>query len=233
MNIVITGASSGIGYQTALLLSELNHLVIAVSRNKEKLDQLKTDSQKRNPSAKLLIIPGDIAQQNVVAKITEAIKAKVDQIDILINNAGLLINKPFSELTSKDWRDSYDVNVFGTVHIIGELLPMMKPGSHIVNISSMGGFQGSVKFKGLSCYSSAKAALVNLTECLAEELKDRKIAVNCLCLGSVQTEMFATAFPSMKAVSSAEEIAQFIAQFAISGQHYFNGKIIPVSNSTP
>ena len=97
----------------------------------------------------------------------------------------------------------------------------------------MGGFQGSVKFKGLSAYSSSKAALVGITECLAEELKDRNIAVNCLCLGSVQTEMFSTAFPSFIASSTTLEMAAYIAEFALEGQKFFNGKIIPVSVSTP
>src|SRR5208282_5900863 len=100
----------------------------------------------------------------------------------------------------------------------------------IVNISSIGGVQGSAKFKGLSAYSSSKAALINITECLAEEFKERGIAVNCLALGSVQTEMFSAAFPSFEAALTAEEMANYISEFAVTGNKYFNGKVIPVSN---
>lgn len=234
MNIVITGASSGIGYQTSLLLSgNPENNVIAISRNEIKLETLKAESLKNNPQAKLTTIAGDISDEKSVAKISENIKSIFPDLDILINNAGLLINKPFEELTLKDWTDVYSTNVFGTVNLIKSLLPLMKKGSHIVNISSMGGFQGSAKFIGLAAYSSSKAALVGLTECLAEEFKDKNIAVNCLCLGSVQTEMFTAAFPSFKASLTVKEMSNYISQFALEGQKYLNGKIIPVSNSTP
>jgi NAD(P)-dependent dehydrogenase (short-subunit alcohol dehydrogenase family) len=108
-----------------------------------------------------------------------------------------------------------------------------KNKAHIVNISSMGGFQGTSKFPGLSAYSSSKAALSGLTECLAEELKDKNIAVNCLAIGAVQTEMLAKAFPGYKAPLSAKQMAEFICNFSLTGHLYFNGKIIPVSSTTP
>jgi NAD(P)-dependent dehydrogenase (short-subunit alcohol dehydrogenase family) len=97
----------------------------------------------------------------------------------------------------------------------------------------MGGFQGSAKFPGLSFYSASKAALCCLTECLATELKDKSIKMNALALGSVQTEMLDKAFPGYKAPVKAEEIAEFITDFAINGHRYVNGKVLPVSLSTP
>jgi NAD(P)-dependent dehydrogenase (short-subunit alcohol dehydrogenase family) len=234
MNIVITGASSGIGYQAALLLSSNpDHSVIAVSRNEAKLASLKSESLKRNPKSKLVTIASDIADENSVSKLVEKVKSECNSVHVLINNAGLLINKPFEMLSLKDWSDVYSTNVFGAVNMIRSLLPLMNAGAHIVNISSMGGFQGSAKFKGLSAYSSSKAALAGVTECLAEELKERKIAVNCLCLGSVETEMFQAAFPSFTASVKPGEMAEYIVQFALEGQKFFNGKIIPVSASTP
>jgi NAD(P)-dependent dehydrogenase (short-subunit alcohol dehydrogenase family) len=181
---------------------------------------------------------GDISNEQFIIRVKQQIESKLKHVHVLINNAGLLINKPFEELSSQDWTDVYSTNVFGAVNMIRNLLPLLSPSeegvkSHIVNISSMGGFQGSVKFKGLSAYSSSKAALVGITECLAEEFKGRNIAVNCLCLGSVKTEMFAAAFPSFKASAAVEEMSAFIARFAVEGQKFFNGKIIPVSDSTP
>jgi NAD(P)-dependent dehydrogenase (short-subunit alcohol dehydrogenase family) len=105
----------------------------------------------------------------------------------------------------------------------------MKKGSHILNISSMGGFQGSVKFPGLSYYSASKAALACLSECLALEFDELGIKVNCLALGSVQTEMLEEAFPGYKAPIDAKKIGEFIADFAINGNKFINGKIIPVA----
>ena len=113
-------------------------------------------------------------------------------------------------------------------------IPKMNPnGSHIVNISSMGGFQGSVKFPGLSAYSTSKAALCSFTELFAEEYKDSGIKMICLCLGAVQTEMLEEAFPGFKAPHSPEEMASFIYTFATTQGDFMNGKIIPVSQSTP
>jgi NAD(P)-dependent dehydrogenase (short-subunit alcohol dehydrogenase family) len=105
--------------------------------------------------------------------------------------------------------------------------------AHIINISSMGGVQGSIKFPGLSSYSSAKAALGVLTECLAEEFKESNIRFNTLALGSVQTEMLEAAFPGYTAPLKPMEMAIFIKDFAERGGNFFNGKILPVSLSTP
>ena len=97
----------------------------------------------------------------------------------------------------------------------------------------MGAVQGSAKFPGLAYYSASKAAIANLTECLAEEYKEHNTAFNCLALGSANTEMFNEAFPGYKAAVSAQEMADLISDFAVNGQKYFNGKIIPVSVNTP
>ena len=97
----------------------------------------------------------------------------------------------------------------------------------------MGGFQGSSKFPGLSLYSASKGAVAVLTEAMAEEFKDEGISVNCLALGAVQTEMLEEAFPGYKAPLSADEMGKYIAGFALTGNRYFNGKILPVSVSTP
>ncbi len=144
-----------------------------------------------------------------------------------------MLNKPLGMITAPEIEEVFSVNVKAPMLLIQALLPLMKPGSHIVNIGSMGGVQGSVKFPGLSAYSASKGALAVLTECLAEELKDRQIAVNCLAFGAVQTEMLAKAFPGYEAPVSAGKMAEFVADFALNGNRYFNGKILPVSLSTP
>ncbi|MBC8344458.1 MAG: SDR family oxidoreductase, partial [Bacteroidetes bacterium] len=135
----------------------------------------------------------------------------------------------------QDWTSIFSVNLFGPVKLIRKLSPYMGKiqTSHIVNISSMGGFQGSVKFPGLTAYAASKAALSNLTEVLAAEFQDKNIKVNCLAIGSVETSMLANTFPDYKAPLTASEMADFISDFSLQGYKYFNGKVLPVALSTP
>ncbi len=163
------------------------------------------------------------------------IKKEAAHIDCLIHNAGFLINKPYETITYNEIEKVYQVNVFAPYYLTQQLLPILgkEKKSHVINISSMGGVQGSSKFAGLSAYSSSKAAMVGLTECLAEELKEKNISVNCLAIGAVQTEMLAEAFPGYQAPLSPKQMAEYIFDFAVKGHLYYNGKILPVSSSTP
>jgi 3-oxoacyl-[acyl-carrier protein] reductase len=236
MNIVVTGTSRGIGYEIVKLLSEdPSNSVFAVSRNKEKLEQLKRECLAINSSSVIIPVPCDLNKENDIKNLAACIKNEGAKVDILINNAGAIINKPFMEISAEDLNYVYNVNVFSVFRTIQEVLPYMNQvkRSHIVNISSMGGFQGSAKFAGLSAYSSGKAAVANLTECLAEEFKEKNTAFNCLALGAAQTEMLNEAFPGYKAPLTARQMAEFVADFSLKAHHYINGKIIPVSMSTP
>lgn len=231
MNIIITGASRGIGFELAKKFAAIaSNKVFAISRNKEKLDLLATEVGRRGT---IFCKAFDLNSGNIQKELLPFILENASSVDILINNAGFLVNKPFDELTDDDFDQTFAVNVKGVFRLTRDLLPYFSENAHIVNISSMGGVQGSAKFPGLSLYSSSKGALGILTECLAEELKDRKISANALALGAVQTEMLAEAFPGYKAPLSANEMADFIHDFAMNGNKFFNGKILPVSSSTP
>lgn len=144
-----------------------------------------------------------------------------------------MVNKPFSELSLEDFKQSYDVNVFGVFSLTQAVLPFFKKSSHVVNISSMGGVQGSAKFPGLAAYSSSKGALITLTELLAEEFKQTGPSFNVLALGAVQTEMLEEAFPGYKAPLTATQMAQYIIDFSLTGNTFYNGKVLEVSSSTP
>lgn len=235
MNIIITGASRGIGFELAKqFAANGNHNIVAISRDSDKLKQLKSACIRENIEAHLYPIPFDLASGDSLApSLLGLIQSCVPHVDILINNAGFLSNKPLHQLTDIDLWKMIRVNFAAPAQLIRLVLPLMKPGSHVVNIGSMGGFQGSAKFAGLSVYSATKAALANLTECLAEEMKETGIAFNCLALGAVNTEMLAEAFPGYNAPLDAKEISKFIADFALTGHKYFNGKVLPVSISTP
>ena len=232
MTILITGASKGIGFEMVKQFSQSpNTMVIGVSRNIQTLTKLV--NQKNTHS--ILPIKGDVTLSQDQKKIVKTLKSLGLKIDVLINNAGEIINKPFEKITAKELQSVYNTNVFGPFTLIQSLLPLFnkKNRTHIVNVGSFGGFQGSSKFPGLSAYSSSKAALSGLTECLAEEFKSKNISVNCLAIGAVQTEMLSKAFPGYKAPLKANQMAEFICNFALTGHNYFNGKIIPLSSSTP
>lgn len=232
MNIVITGASRGIGFETALRLCKDGHYVLAVARNAKGLEKLQFAAAAAGADKRIMVLPADITSEKDVQEIVFTVKSLGGKTDVLINNAGLLLNKPFGQITLAELRQVYELNVFAPFRLSQALLPFLDNG-HIVNISSMGAVQGSAKFAGLSAYSSGKAALANLTELLAEELREKNIRVNCLALGAAQTEMLEAAFPGYKAPLTAGEMAEFLSWFSINGQKFFNGKILPVALSTP
>ncbi|MFC5283972.1 SDR family NAD(P)-dependent oxidoreductase [Pedobacter alpinus] len=230
--IIITGASSGIGFEAAIELATKGHQVLAIARTKEKLQNLKRITESINPDAVILPVVFDILNDDETALI-DFVTQQWGSFNILINNAGTLINKPFKALTEFDMADMYQSNFLSHFRMIKALQPLMEKKSHILNIGSMGGFQGSSKFPGLAAYSASKAALHNLTECLAQELLEEKISVNCLALGSAQTEMLEKAFPGYQSPVMAFEMGKYIADFALTGHHLFNGKILPVAVTTP
>lgn len=235
MNIIVTGASRGIGLEMAKkFISISGNRVIAIARNMEKLELLRQNCLDINSNSALIPIVFDLSNtEQFESSLLLQIKNNFNRVDILINNAGYLVNKPFDKLSNADINSMVQVNLNAPARLIQCLLPLMKQGSHVVNISSMGGFQGSQKFPGLSIYSATKAGLASLTECLAEEYKGSGISFNCLALGATDTEMLNEAFPGYKAPFTADEMASFIADFALTKHKFINGKIIPVTISTP
>jgi len=225
-NIVITGTSRGIGFELVSILAKMGHNVLALSRNKKPV----ADKNLKNVTTFSFDITDEDSHIRAESFIEDNWHSRVD---VLINNAGTLLNKAFSETKSDDFREVYEVNVFGVATITRKFLRFMHKDSHVLNISSMGGIQGSMKFPGLAAYSSSKGALLTLTELLAEEYKENGPSFNALALGAVQTEMLEEAFPGYKAPVTAEEMAQYIADFSLNGQKFYNGKIMQVSNSTP
>ncbi|AVM49697.1 SDR family oxidoreductase [Capnocytophaga sp. oral taxon 878] len=224
-NIIITGTSRGIGFELVQQLAAEGHNILALSRHTAFIEALNL------PNVHSLSF--DITLEADREAVAHFIKEQWERVDILIHNAGKLINKPFEALTETDFLEVYKVNVFGVAQLTQKVLPFMKKGSHVVSISSMGGIQGSLKFGGLAAYSSSKGALITLSELLAEEYKERGIIFNTLALGAVQTEMLAEAFPDYKANISAQQMAEYIANFALNGSAVFNGKVLQVANTTP
>lgn len=226
--IVITGASKGIGRATALQLSTLGHRVIALARSEKLLQSLSEESAE----GEIIAIPCDLTSQEDLENLSTEL-SDLESIDGIIHNAGALINKPFMETSLDDWQHQLNVNLLSVVSLTKLLKPKLKYGSHIVTIGSMGGFQGSSKFPGLSAYSASKGATSILTECLSTEFSGDGIAVNCLCLGAVQTEMLGRAFPGYDAPLEPQEMGEFISDFTLKAHSFMNGKIIPVALNNP
>ena len=223
-NIVITGTSRGIGFELALQFANSGHNVLAISRN---MPQLLLEHEN------ITCLPVDLSDESQLGKVTDFLKSTWKNVDALIHNAGFLVCKPFEELTSADFEQVYKVNVFAVANLTQVCLPFMKKGSHVVTISSIGGVRGSLKFPGLAAYSSSKGAVITLSELLAEEYKEKGISFNVLALGAVQTEMLQEAFPGYQAPISASEMANYIYDFTLNGNKYYNGKVLEVSTSNP
>lgn len=223
-NIIVTGTSRGIGFELALQFANAGHQVLAISR--------KTPQALINHE-NITCLSVDLSTENDLEKVQNFLSKSWKKVDAVVHNAGSLLLKPFAETSQKDFEDIYKVNVFAVANLNRICLPYLQKGSHVVTISSMGGIQGSLKFAGLAAYSSSKGAVITLSELLAEEYKDRGISFNVLALGSVQTEMLAEAFPGYEAPISAAGMAEYIFNFTLTANKYFNGKVLQVSSTNP
>jgi short-subunit dehydrogenase len=223
-NIIITGTSRGIGYEMALQFANSGHQVLAISRK---------TSQVLMEHENITCLPIDISDENQLQQVQNFVSKTWKKVDILIHNAGSLLHKNFTEISSQEFQNIYKVNVFAVAELTKICIPFMGKGSHVVTISSMGGIQGSIKFAGLSAYSSSKGAVITLSELLAEEYKESGISFNVLALGAVNTVMLQEAFPGYEAPLSAKEMADYIFNFSLTGNKYYNGKVLQVSASTP
>lgn len=225
MNVLITGVSKGIGKELLKLFASsegINKIFACSSSKKETLFQ----------ANKINYLNIDFENSSSIEQIKQTIQEQ--EIHLMINNAGYLNQGAFHELPVEEARKIFEINYWGPYQLIRAVLPNLEKGkAHVINIGSMGGYQGSAKFPGLSVYSSSKAALSCLTECLAEELKEKKVSFNCLALGAIDTEMLAKAFPGFVAGVSAQEIALYIYDFSTKASHLINGKTLPISMSTP
>jgi 3-oxoacyl-[acyl-carrier protein] reductase len=228
--IIVTGASRGIGRETVnALVHEHGAQVLAIARDQAALDQLR--SVHRSGMVSTLVL--DLAHPDAPARVQQVVGE--ERVHGLVQNAGLLVKTPLGSYTAADLQRVYSVNVYAPLLLAQALVKQLAgdPPGHVLHIASMGGFQDSAKFPGLAAYSSSKAAVACLTQCLAEEWKHTGVRSNCLAIGAVATEMLAAAFPGYTAPTTAEEMGSFVARFVLEGHKLFNGKVLPVATTTP
>jgi len=228
--VVVTGGGKGVGQATIqALLAQPDVRVIAVSRS---LDGLSTSVEGEYRS-RLELLAKDLLDPDAISCIKRKVAGR--RLVGLVHNAGLLYKEPMGQHDRSDLERLFATNVLVPLELSQALAAELRgdPPGHILHIGSMGGFQDSAKFPGLVAYSSSKAALACMAQCLAEEFKDQGIRSNCLALGAVDTEMLRAAFPGYQARVSAAAMGAYIAQFTLEGHNLYNGKVLPVAVDTP
>ncbi len=230
--VVVTGASRGVGREAvkALVLGHRTN-VLAIARDEPALRSLQQECGAA--SARVEVLTLDLAAADAVPHVVRQVGGR--RLLGLLNNAGLLRKRDFGAWTLPDLQELFLVNAhlpFLLAQALVDRLAGTPPG-HVLNIGSMGGVQGSAKFPGLAGYSASKMALAGLTECMAEELRERGVRCNCLALGAVDTAMLREAFPGYQAPVSARDMGAEVARFFLEGHKYFNGKVLPMAIGTP
>lgn len=222
---LVTGASRGIGRSVALELSRRGS-VLALARTHSALEALKVEAGETLEPFPFALGSDDWG----------LLKSRIEQwgpLDGVVHAAATLLNKPFLELSDSEITQTFVQNSVAVFGLFRTLIPLSNPGAHFVALGSMGGMTGTAKFSGLSAYSSSKAAMMTLTECLQAEFADSGLSFNSLALGAVDTEMLNAAFPGYRAPVDADTMGAFIASFVESAHPVIRGKVVPVSRSTP
>ena len=207
---LITGGGRGIGAATAEALARKGAEVIVASRTEAELTA--TVAALRAAGLKTSLIVLDVADDAAVAAAFSRIAREFGRLDILVNNAALLLSGPFAEMAMSDWDRLLAVNLRGAVLCARQAFRLMRDsGGSIVNVSSLGGLSGTDKFPGYTAYTVSKFAITGLTEALAAEGRECHIRVNGVAPGAVDTVMLRQAAPHLRTCTGPADIAKVIA----------------------
>ncbi|QYX78884.1 SDR family oxidoreductase [Streptomyces akebiae] len=190
--VLVTGAAGGIGRATALAFAEAGARVVAVDVDAEGAART-AESSRRAGAPEAWAETVDVSDEQAMEKLAERVATEYGVIDVLVNNAGIGLSGAFLDTTFEDWRKVLDVNLWGVIHgcrLFGRQMAERGQGGHIVNIASAAAYLPS---RSLPAYSTSKAAVLMLSECLRAELAGRKIGVSAICPGIVNTGITSTA----------------------------------------
>lgn len=229
---IVTGGGRGIGAKTATMLAEEGAKVVVVSRTASELSTVVESFDHDKFSGEMVAVTADVSIEEDVAKLFSFTKEKFGLCDILVNNAAIIKVEDFERVTVESWDQTMAVNVRGVFLCCKQAFTHMQnseSGGSIVNLSSLGGLQGTEKFKGFTSYSVSKFAMVGLTETLAVEGKPYHIRVNCVAPGAVDTKMLQQAAPFLKTDTTPEDVAKTILFLADEKQSKcLNGTTVPI-----
>ena len=185
--VLITGASSGIGRQTAIEFAKLGANIVLVARRKNKLEQVETELKKFHTST--LICQCDVSKKDQIEQMSKTVLEKFGQLDILVNNAGFAIYGSVSDLSIDDIESQMKTNYFGMIYCIKNFLPSMlkKNSGHIVNVASVA---ASFGLPGIASYCASKFAMLGFSEGLKHELKDTGVGITVVSPIMVRTDFF-------------------------------------------
>lgn len=207
---LITGGGRGIGAATAEALARKGAHVIVASRTEVELTATVARLGAAGLSASSLVL--DVADDAAVDAAFDRIATEFGRLDILVNNAAILLSGAFAEIAMADWDRLMAVNLRGAVLCARRAFRLMRErGGSIVNVSSLGGVQNTEKFPGYAAYTVSKFALTGLTEALAAEGKERNIRVNGVAPGAVDTDMLRKAAPHLRTRTTPADVAKVIA----------------------
>ena len=215
----ITGGGSGIGYATAEHLLQHGCSVVICGRRATVIQTAIETLSNQYPDATISGIAADVGTPTGVACLFEHIRERHNRLDYLVNNASTLAVDAFESISIETAQTLINTNIMSALLCSQAAIPLLKDSSNacIVNISSMGGIQGSVKFPGLSLYTMTKGAIISLTEALAVELKPQGIRVNALAPGAVDTDMLKQAGPHLRTETTPNDVAPSIVFLLTAG----------------
>ena len=227
--VIITGGGRGIGAATAIQYAALGAKTFIVSRTDDELMMVQKQIKDNGGECEFMV--ADLKDVHAPQKIFEAAVAKYSKVDILVNNAAIILRKKLTEATLEDWQSTMDINVRALFFMCQQAFNHMKPkeGCSIVNISSLSGVRFVDKFPGFSIYCASKFAVTGLTEALAVEGRELGIRVNAVAPGAVNTKMLEDNAPELEAEAYPEDIANMIVDLSDSDKsRIITGSIVEI-----
>jgi 3-oxoacyl-[acyl-carrier protein] reductase len=228
-NLLITGAGKGLGLEIIRMAAlDSGYRIFAVARDISNIESVECCQ-----GTEIVGISCDLGIEMQVRDLVDRIKEYDGILDGMILNAGVFLRTPLESSSWTDLERLMRVNCYSCFSLSAGLSEKMSSGSHIILVSSMGGFQGSSKFAGNTGYCMSKGAMTTLGECLSSEYAGRNIAVNVVCPGAVRTSMLSQAFPEYEGGVSPKYMGTWLWAFYKEGRSLFNGRVIPISTQNP
>lgn len=239
--VLITGGTSGIGKATAIKFAQEGYDVIVNYNSFKDIEKYILEMKDIGIYERILLIKTNITSYNDCVKMIKNIIEKYSKIDVIINNAGIAIDKVVMQMEEREFDEVVNVNLKGTFNIVKAGIPYMirKKSGRIVNISSIVGTNGNI---GQVNYSASKAGIIGLTKSLAKELANKNILVNAVAPGFIKTNMtkemtsdqiqgILNEIP-LKRMGNAEEVARLIYFLGSDDNTYITGEIIKIDGGT-